>query len=102
MFAKAGPRNEGILGLAGSRGSAFRGAGLLFIYSMGLGLPFLLLGLGIRRLVRTVGFIQRNYHWFAGLGGAVMITVGVLLATGLWQRLLTPLLRVIVRFTPAL
>jgi len=97
-----GPVLGGILTVAAAEGGALRGALLLFIYSMGLGLPFLLIGLGIRRLVGAVGFIRRNYHWFAGIGGVVMTTVGVLLVTGVWQRLLAPLLREITRFTPAI
>ncbi|MFL5799229.1 MAG: cytochrome c biogenesis CcdA family protein [Actinomycetota bacterium] len=97
-----GPVLGAILSLASAQGGALRGAGLLFFYSLGLGLPFVLIGLGIRRLVRTVGFVQRNYHWFAGVGGVLMIGIGILLATGLWQLLLSPLLRLITRFSPAI
>ena len=39
---------------------------LLFVYSIGLGLPFLLVGLGLRKLMGTLAFVKRNYHWIAG------------------------------------
>lgn len=95
-----GPVLAGILGLAVAQGGSVRGALLLFFFSMGLGLPFLLVGAGLRRAIGGVGFIRRNYHWFAGSSGVLMTAVGVLLVTGLWVRLLSPLLRVINRFTP--
>jgi cytochrome c-type biogenesis protein len=93
-----GPVLGATLTLAASQGGALRGAGLLFFYSLGLGVPFLLLGLGVLRLLGATEFVRRNYHWFAGVGGVVMVTIGVLLVTGLWVRLLSPLLQVINRF----
>ena len=69
---------------------------------MGLGVPFFLIGIGIRRLMGAFRFFSRNYHWFAGVSGLAMLTIGVLLVTGQWTRLIAPLLRAINRFTPAL
>ena len=46
-----GPVLAGVLAIAAARGGSLRGALLLFTYSAGLGLPFLLVGLGIRRLM---------------------------------------------------
>jgi cytochrome c-type biogenesis protein len=95
-----GPVLGAILTLAGSQGSAFRGGALLFVYSLGLGLPFLLIGLGVRRLLGALQFVKRNYHWFAGISGAVMVAIGVLLVSGLWQHLLVPVLNRLSRVTP--
>ncbi|MBI4261228.1 MAG: sulfite exporter TauE/SafE family protein [Actinobacteria bacterium] len=95
-----GPVLGGILTLAAAQGGSVRGALLLFVYSLGLGVPFLLVGLGVRRLMSTLSFVKRNYHWFAGVSGAVMVALGVLIVSGLWTRLLAPLLRVINRFSP--
>jgi cytochrome c-type biogenesis protein len=95
-----GPVLGGILTIAAAQGGSVRAAFLLFMYSMGLGLPFLLVGLGVRRLTTGLAFVRRNYHWVAGVSGAVMVTVGVMVMTGLWVRLLAPLLRVINRFSP--
>jgi hypothetical protein len=50
----------------------------------------------------ALSFVRRNYHWFAGISGAVMIAIGVLVATNLWTRLLGPVLRAISDFNPAI
>lgn len=97
-----GPVLAGVLTIAAAQGGSVRGATLLFAYSAGLGLPFLLFGLGLSRLMGLLTFVKRNYHWFAGVSGAVMVTIGILVATNLWTRLLGPLLRAISRFTPPL
>ena len=75
---------------------------LLFVYSLGLGLPFLLIGLGVRRLMRALEFVKRNYHWFAGISGVVMIAIGILLVSGLWKTLLVPVLNRLSRIAPPL
>lgn len=95
-----GPVLAGILGIASAQGGSIEGGILLFSYSLGLGLPFLLVGLGVSRLVRGMDVLKRNYHWIAGVSGAVMVTVGLLLVSGLWVRLLAPLLRLVNRFEP--
>jgi cytochrome c-type biogenesis protein len=97
-----GPILGAILTLAANQGSPARSILLLFFYSLGLGLPFLLVGLGVRRLLGAVRFFSRNYHWFAGASGVAMSAIGILLLTGQWTRLMAPLLEEVVRFTPAL
>lgn len=97
-----GPVLAGVLGMAAAQGGSTRGAFLLVMYSLGLGLPFLLVGMGIRRLMGAFSFIKRNYHWFAGVSGATMVVIGVLVFTNLWVRVLGPILRAIGRFTPAI
>jgi cytochrome c-type biogenesis protein len=97
-----GPVLAGILGLAVAQGGGAWGALLLFAYSLGLGLPFVLIGLGVRRLTGALAFVKRNYHWIAGTGGAVLVAIGVLLAADLWVPLLSRLgvLRLVQGFTP--
>jgi len=97
-----GPVLAGVLTIAAAQGGSARGAFLLFVYSLGLGLPFLLVGLGVRRLMGAFQWVKRNYHWIAGISGVVMVTVGVLIVTNVWVRLLGPLLRTISRFTPVI
>jgi cytochrome c-type biogenesis protein len=92
-----GPVLGGILAIAASGGTA-KGAGLLLVYSIGLGLPFLLIGLGVDRLMRALGLIRRHYRVIAGVSGALLVTVGVLVMTGLFRQLIAPLSR----FTPGL
>jgi cytochrome c-type biogenesis protein len=97
-----GPVLAGILGLALAQGGGAWGATLLFFYSLGLGLPFVLIGLGVRRLTTALVFVKRNYHWFAGVSGGMLMAIGVLLATNLWIPLLSRLgvLRWVRGFTP--
>jgi len=95
-----GPVLAAILTLAAAQQSAGRAAFLLFAYSLGLGLPFLLVGLGVTRLMGAFRFVSRNYRWFAGISGVLLIVLGVLLMTGLWTTLLSPVLNAVNRFTP--
>jgi cytochrome c-type biogenesis protein len=97
-----GPVLGAVLTLAAAQGATARTLLLLFFYSLGLGLPIFLLGMGMRWGMGTSRFISRNYQWFAGVGGAVMATIGVLLISGVWVRLLVPMLRLVNRFTPAI
>lgn len=97
-----GPVLGAITTLASNQGSTPRVVFLLFMYSMGLGIPFLLVGLGIERLMGAFKFFSRNYHWFAAISGAAMTAIGILLLTGQWTRLIAPLLEEVARFTPAL
>ncbi|MBA3728936.1 MAG: sulfite exporter TauE/SafE family protein [Actinobacteria bacterium] len=97
-----GPVLGAILTLAANQGSTARTMLLLLFYSMGLGVPFLLVGLGLGRLLTAGRFFGRNYSWFAGVSGVALVTIGVLLISGTWVRLIAPLFRVINRFTPAI
>jgi cytochrome c-type biogenesis protein len=87
-----GPVLGGILTIAAGSGSA-KGGFLLFVYSLGLGVPFLLIGVGVQRALGALDWVKRNYRWIAGVSGALMIAIGVLLLTGSWVRLLNPFLR---------
>jgi hypothetical protein len=49
-------------------------------------------------MVRSLGWVRRNYRAIAGLSGALLVTVGVMLITGLFQRFIAPL----ARFAPGL
>ncbi len=97
-----GPVLGAILALAAAQGGGFRALLLLFSYSLGLGLPILLLGVGVRWAMGASKLIGRNYRWIAGGGGVTMMTIGVLLISGLWVRLLAPVLRLVNGFTPAI
>jgi cytochrome c-type biogenesis protein len=92
-----GPVLAGILAIAAGGGS-FKGAALLAVYSLGLGLPFLLVGIGADRLVGRLGWVRRHYRAIAGVSGALLAAVGILLMTGLFRQVLAPL----ARFEPGL
>ena len=87
-----GPVLGGILALA-SQGSTARGSLLLLCYSAGLGLPFLLVGLGIGRFMGAVGWVRRHYVPITAVSGSLLIGIGLLLVTGQFTRLFAPLAR---------
>ncbi|HJQ72562.1 MAG TPA: cytochrome c biogenesis protein CcdA [Actinomycetota bacterium] len=93
-----GPVLGGILAIATAGGTA-RGAGLLFAYSLGLGLPFLLVGLGADRLMGALGRVRRHYRAVAGISGAMLVVAGILVATGVFHRIFV---RLAPSFVPSL
>jgi cytochrome c-type biogenesis protein len=92
-----GPVLAGILAIAASGGVA-RGVALLLTYSAGLGVPFLLIGLGVDRSMSTFAWIRDRYRVIATVSGVLLVVVGVLLMTGLFRQLFGPL----ARFAPGL
>jgi cytochrome c-type biogenesis protein len=85
-----GPVLAGILVIAASE-STGRGIVLLVCYSLGLGLPFLLVGLGIQRFMGAFAWIRRNYVAIGVVSGCLLVIMGVLIVTGEFTRLLAPL-----------
>jgi len=80
-----GPVLAGILTLAGTAGRAAYGAGLLGAYSAGLGLPFIIAALGYQSLLRVLRSLGRFTRYFELAGGALLVILGLLLASGkLW------------------
>ncbi len=77
-----GPTLGTIIGLAGTSSSAFKGAFLLAVYCLGLGIPFVVTGLAFGQVTSALTVVKRHYPLLIGLGGAVLITMGVLIFTG--------------------
>jgi cytochrome c-type biogenesis protein len=94
-----GPVLAAILTLAAASGGAVRGAFLLAIYSLGLGVPFLLLGLGAQWLAGTLGWIKRHYRAISVVSGGILIVIGAMLMTQTFTRYLNGLAG---RFQPGL
>ncbi len=78
------PTLGAVLALAGVGGDNARAVALAIAYCLGIGLPFLALGLGMRRLAGVVKAIRRNSRWVTRVGGAMLILVGLALVTGVW------------------
>ena len=74
--------------LASQQGSALVGIGMLLCYSAGLGIPFLISAVLIDQLKNAIGWIKRNYAVINRVCGVLLIAVGVLMATGMLNRLL--------------
>lgn len=88
-----GPVLGGILTAAAATQTVWKGSVLLFIYSLGMGIPFLLLALGYSKAGRSMNFLRRHGLAIERSGGVLLVTMGVLLITGYWQQLFTPLIR---------
>jgi cytochrome c-type biogenesis protein len=81
-----GPTLSAVLSLAVNQGTAVRGAGLSLAYSLGLGIPFLVAGLAYRRSLGAIRWVRRHQRWVTRAGGVMLVAVGLLLVTGLWDR----------------
>jgi cytochrome c-type biogenesis protein len=68
-----------ILGLAANAATLRQGVILLLFYSLGLGLPFLLLGLGVDRLSRVLKWLKPHVGKIGVGTGVVMIMAGVII-----------------------
>ena len=82
-----GPTLGAVLALSSSETGAARGALLTAAYCLGLGLPFLATALAYRRALGAFGWVKRHYVWVTRLGGAMLVTIGLLLLTGTWATL---------------
>ncbi|MFC1944284.1 cytochrome c biogenesis CcdA family protein [Chloroflexota bacterium] len=76
-----GPILGGILILASSSQTAWEGAYLLMVYSLGLGIPFIAIGLALGSTVQLVRWISRNGNIIAMLSGSMLILLGILILT---------------------
>lgn len=82
-----GPILASILLLAGSGGAAGRAAGLLAVYSAGLGLPFMLAGLAFGRFSRSMQRLKPYLGAIRTASGAFLIGLGLLIMFGRFQQL---------------
>jgi cytochrome c-type biogenesis protein len=98
-----GPTLAGVVAVAaGTGGGSVRGVVLTLAYCAGLGLPFVLIALGASRAVRALGWLRRRTRAIQIGGGALLVAVGLLLLTGLWDGLLAQLQVTVAGFTPVL
>lgn len=74
--------------LASQQGHIIEGMLLLLIYSLGLGLPFILSAVLIDYLKSTFNFIKRHYKIINIISGSLLIAVGIMMATGTLGRLI--------------
>jgi cytochrome c-type biogenesis protein len=81
-----GPTLSAVQTLAFHEGTAWKGAFLSVVYSLGLGIPFILAGLGYRRMLGTVRWVRRHQLWVTRAGGVMLVLVGLMLVTGLWDQ----------------
>jgi cytochrome c-type biogenesis protein len=69
--------------LAASTGDSFHGILMLFSFSLGLGIPFLVSAVLIERLKYTFEIIKKNYRIINLIAGGLLVIVGFMMATGM-------------------
>lgn len=84
-----GPILGGILALASSAETAGQGSYLLLVYSLGLGVPFIAVGLAMGASVPVITWLSRRANVISALSGILLIAVGVMLLTGTLPRLIS-------------
>ncbi len=81
-----GPILAGILFLAGRSGNAISGTLLLLVYSVGLGVPFLVAGAFFPQFLRALSGMKRHLKAIRIASGAFLVGIGLLIAFGRLQR----------------
>lgn len=74
--------------LASQQGHVIEGMVMLLVYSLGLGVPFILSAVLIDRLKTAFDWIKRHYNVINIICGCLLIVIGILMATGMIGRLL--------------
>lgn len=86
-----GPTLTAITAVSWTLGDPWRASFLGLAYSLGLGIPFLLVALGFGWATKTIGFLRRHIRVVNIIGGVLLIALGVLMVTGLWTDLMSRL-----------
>ncbi|MGM7669015.1 cytochrome c biogenesis CcdA family protein [Microbacterium sp. A93] len=86
-----GPTLAAITAVSWTLGDPVRAGFLGLAYSLGLGIPFLLVALGFGWATKTIGFLRRHIRIVNIIGGAMLILLGVLMITGLWTDIMSRL-----------
>lgn len=76
-----GPVLGSVLSLAATGNTVWKGAFLLGVYSLGLGVPFVASGLGLARLESTFSWVKRHYRVINAISGSLLVVFGYLLFT---------------------
>jgi cytochrome c-type biogenesis protein len=97
-----GPTLSAVIALSLDSATAGRGAVLSILYSLGIGLPFLAIAAGFGWAANSVAFVKKHIRTFNIAGGVLLITLGALMATGVWSDVTAWLQEVFGVFVPAL
>lgn len=68
--------------LASQQGHVLEGMLMLLVYSLGLGVPFLISSILVDKLKTTFDWIKRHYHIINKVCGIFLVVIGILMATG--------------------
>lgn len=81
-----GPTLAAVQSLAVGGANPTRALILVLLYCLGLGLPFVLVALGMKTSKRMVAFLRRHRLLIMRIGGGLLILLGLALVTGLWSQ----------------
>ncbi|MBD8064351.1 cytochrome c biogenesis protein CcdA [Devosia sp. PTR5] len=82
-----GPILATVLSIAAGRDTAWEGASLLALYSLGLGVPFFLAGIAVGPFLAFFNGFKRHLHTVERIMGALLVVTGVLFLTGNFTRI---------------
>jgi cytochrome c-type biogenesis protein len=97
-----GPTLAAVQTLSFQESSALRGAILSFSYCIGLGFPFILVGVFFDKSNRLRKFISRHGNYLTLIGGIFLILIGILQVTGLWADAMNSIRGYISDFAPVI
>jgi len=97
-----GPTLAVVLSLSAIEASAGRGAILATAYCLGLGLPFLLVGLAFGQSAVALAWLRARLGIITKIGGGLLVLIGVLLVLGMWDDIIRAAAGLLPGFTPAL
>jgi cytochrome c-type biogenesis protein len=80
-----GPTLAAITAISLSGGSAWQGVILGVVYSLGLGIPFILVAFGFGWVTTSVAWVKKRIRVVNIVGGSLLVIVGLLMVTGLWS-----------------
>jgi cytochrome c-type biogenesis protein len=80
-----GPTLAAITTISLTSGSAWQGVILGLVYSLGLGIPFLLVAFGFGWVATSVSWVKKHIRLVNIVGGSMLVIIGVLMVTGLWS-----------------
>ena len=90
-----GPTLIAVNTLAFSVGDIPRATALAIAYCLGLGIPFLLIALGLGWVTGAVAWLKRNIRAINIAGGVILMAIGMAMVTGVWQMWMSSLQAVI-------
>ena len=85
------PTLTAALALSSGSGSVWRGLLIGVFYCLGLGIPFLLVALGLNWVGGSIAWVKRHIRVINIVGGSLLILIGLIMVTGLWQILMSHL-----------
>ncbi|MBQ8746476.1 MAG: sulfite exporter TauE/SafE family protein [Clostridia bacterium] len=75
--------------MASQQGQALKGILMLLVYSLGLGIPFVISAVLIDKLKSAFDFIKKNYKTVNMISGSILVLVGIAMMTGWLGKLLS-------------